>query len=378
MQIAFPFVGDSVGGSHRSIIELYRELKKSEYSPRIVIHIKNGLLSKILEQENIPYDVLLLHKLAGETPNLLAIAYGMIVNKYRITKYIKENKIDIVHGNDLRINLTWSFATKLSQAKFVWHQRTHLSKSSLWKFIAFLCDHFIAISVYAMENVPRNLPSSRKCLVNNPFDTNTKYNRDQSRKKMIEEYKLPNNDLIVGYLGRFYKYKNVHILIEAFALVLENIHNVKLHLVLIGEGDKNYISYLHSLVDHLQIKPQVSFCGFHEKPMEAMAGVDIAVMLMEYEAFGRTLVEAMLQETAVVAVSAGGHKEIIHDNVTGVFYSPGNTNELVDKIKDLASSPDKRKKIAKNGYDEAVKRYGVISHSEAVLSIYRNLTLNEE
>ena len=210
MNIAFPFVGDSVGGSHRSVIELYRELKKNKCLPCIVIHNENGLLSKTLEKENIPYDVLLLHKLAGETPNLLAIAYGMIVNKYRITKYIRENKIDIVHGNDLRINLTWSFATKLSRAKFVWHQRTRLSKSNLWKLIAFLCDHFIAISAYAMENVPSNLPLSRKSLVSNPFDTNTKYNREQSRNKMIEECKLPNNDLIVGYLGRFYKYKNVH------------------------------------------------------------------------------------------------------------------------------------------------------------------------
>jgi glycosyltransferase involved in cell wall biosynthesis len=229
-----------------------------------------------------------------------------------------------------------------------------------------------------MENVPSNLPLSRKSLVNNPFDTNIKYNREQSRNKMIEEYKLPKNDLIVGYIGRFYKYKNVHTLIEAFAIVLENTYNVNLHLVLIGEGDKNYINYLRSLVERLKIKTEVSFCGFHEKPMEAMAGVDIAVMLMEYEAFGRTLVEAMLQETTVIAVYAGGHKEIIQDNVTGIFYSPGNTNELVDMIKDLVSSPDKRKKIAKNGYNEAVKRYGVTSHSKSMLSIYQNLTLNEE
>ena len=378
MKIVFPFVGDSVGGSHRSVIELYRELKKNECSPCIVIHNENGLLSKTLEKQNIPYDVLLLHKLAGETPNLFSIGYGMIVNKYRITKYIKENNIDIVHGNDLRINLTWSFATKLSRAKFVWHQRTRLSKSNLWKLIAILCDHFIAISAYVMENVPSNLPLSRKSLVNNPFDTNIKYNREQSRNKMIEEYKLPKNDLIVGYIGRFYKYKNVHTLIEAFAIVLENTYNVNLHLVLIGEGDKNYINYLRSLVERLKIKTEVSFCGFHEKPMEAMAGVDIAVMLMEYEAFGRTLVEAMLQETTVIAVYAGGHKEIIQDNVTGIFYSPGNTNELVDMIKDLVSSPDKRKKIAKNGYNEAVKRYGVTSHSKSMLSIYQNLTLNEE
>ena len=33
--------------------------------------------------------------------------------------------------------------------------------------------------------------------------------------------------------------------------------------------------------------------------------------------------------------------------------------------------------FAKNGYDEAVKRYGATVHSEAILSIYRNLTLNE-
>ena len=377
MKILFPFVGDSFGGSHRSIIELYKELEKDECSPHIVLHHGSGPLSKTLKEEGIPYSLLELHKLAGETPRLVEIAYRMIINRYKIVKYIKENNIDIVHGNDLRINLTWSFATKFTRAKYIWHQRTYLSTSSLWKLITYLCDHFIAISSYSMENVPHNLPESKINLVLNPFDITNKFEKECSKKKLITTYNLPENKFFIGYLGRFYKYKNVHNLIEAFFLVLEKREKVEFHLVLIGQGDEAYVNYLHALVERYQIASYVSFCGFHNNPMEAICGFDMSVMLMENEAFGRTLVEAMLQETALIAVRAGGHKEIIIDNVTGVFYSPGNINELVEKIEFLIDSPGKRKKIAKNGYDEAVKRYGATVHSEAILSIYRNLTLNE-
>ena len=48
-------------------------------------------------------------------------------------------------------------AARVAKAKFVWHQRTILSNSPLWKFIPFLCSHFIAISQSVLKSAPKNL-----------------------------------------------------------------------------------------------------------------------------------------------------------------------------------------------------------------------------
>ena len=51
MNILFPFVGDSVGGSHWSAINLFTELQTRIYiNPTIVLHIADGPLSKHLDQ----------------------------------------------------------------------------------------------------------------------------------------------------------------------------------------------------------------------------------------------------------------------------------------------------------------------------------------
>jgi len=44
MKILFPFVGDSVGGSHISAIELIKELKNTGANVLIVLHVENGPL----------------------------------------------------------------------------------------------------------------------------------------------------------------------------------------------------------------------------------------------------------------------------------------------------------------------------------------------
>ena len=50
-EIVFPFVGDSIGGSHVSTIELIKGIKKKGKKIRIVIHRK-GLLCSYLKKKN--------------------------------------------------------------------------------------------------------------------------------------------------------------------------------------------------------------------------------------------------------------------------------------------------------------------------------------
>ena len=116
MKILFPFVGDSVGGSHLSVLEICKILRENGYEVIILLHEYSGPLSKLLRKSDIDYLELKTSYLAGKSPNIIMILFGMIWNIFPLTKFILKNDIDIIHGNDLRINLTWSIAARVAKA----------------------------------------------------------------------------------------------------------------------------------------------------------------------------------------------------------------------------------------------------------------------
>ena len=189
MNILFPFVGDSVGGSHWSVINLFIELKTNKLiNPKIVLHIADSPLSKHLDKMGINYDILPLNNLAGQIPSLINISFYMLFNLPLVIKYIKNNNINIVHGNDLRVNLTWSLPVRFSSAKYVWHQRSCLSNSIKWHAIRYISDYVVSISNYVNSTLPANLNKELVECIKNPFDTKTIYDKKESREILNENY----------------------------------------------------------------------------------------------------------------------------------------------------------------------------------------------
>ena len=56
-RVCFPFVGDSLGGSHMSTLLLIEGLARSRYEPVLVVH-EEGPLTAHLEARDIPFELL--------------------------------------------------------------------------------------------------------------------------------------------------------------------------------------------------------------------------------------------------------------------------------------------------------------------------------
>ena len=209
IKVLFPFVGDSVGGSHWSILVLYKILdKSSNIDPVFVLH-SIGPLSNFFDTHNIPYQILPIKSLAGEKSGTLSIFLLILRNFYSIYRFIYTNNIDIVHGNDLRINLSWSPPAFFSSSKYVWHQRQIFSKSKKWYLIKYLTDHLITISYFVHKTTPHNIKKEFKSCINNPFNVTNLYEKKQSRAKVNSIYNIADSDVLVGYVGRLVSWKHV-------------------------------------------------------------------------------------------------------------------------------------------------------------------------
>jgi len=375
MNILFPFVGDSVGGSHWSVINLFIELKTNKLiNPKIVLHIADGPLSKHLDKMGINYDILPLNNLAGQIPSLINISFYMLFNLPLVIKYIKNNDINIVHGNDLRVNLTWSLPVRFSSAKYVWHQRSCLSNSIKWHAIRYISDYVVSISNYVNSTLPANLNKELVECIKNPFDTKTIYDKKESREILNEKYPYLKNVFVLGYVGRLVSWKHVEDILYALQKVVHRINDIgKVHLVIVGEGDINYTDKINHLISSLGLSDHVTMTGFVNNPSLILSAVDLFIASSHNEPFGRVIIESMIQRTPVLASRSGGHIETIDHNKTGLLYDEFSSYELSQYIFRIVSKDINTAYIVDDAYHKAVLDYSIAEHANKMISIYNGL-----
>ena len=95
---------------------------------------------------------------------------------------------------------------------------------------------------------------------------------------------------------------------------------------------KEYVSYLKQITNKFNLRDNIDFIGFVHDPVELISGLDLLVASSGVDAFGRTIVESMLQSTPVLAANKGGHLEVIEDKVDGLLYEVNCKSSFTDKI----------------------------------------------
>ena len=145
------------------------------------------------------------------------------------------------------------------------------------------------------------------------------------------KYNLGNSPTIL-YVGIISFNKGVHLLIEAFRLVKQEIPSAK--LVIVGKPIQN--SYLESLKE--MSDDSVIFAGYvsHEKLLLYYAMCDVYATCSLWESFDLPLAEAQSCGKPVVAFDVGAHKEIV--NKQGFLVERGNVKRFSEYlIKSLES-----------------------------------------
>ncbi len=130
---------------------------------------------------------------------------------------------------------------------------------------------------------------------------------------------------------------------------------IETRLLLVGDGEDR--KRLEQMAEQLGIQNQVQFPGFAENVSNWYACADIVLVCSRHESFGRVAVEAMLSKKPLIAARTGGLQEIVEDGITGLFYEPGNTQMLAQKIKILLRDRVLATALAYQGYNWALPRF---------------------
>ena len=344
-KIIFPFVGDSIGGSHISSILLIKELKKKKINVKIILH-KKGPLTAYLKKQNLKFEYLKLKELPGQYFTFFNFFKDLFNSYKKIRNYLRNDKdVDIVHGNDLRINLLWSFSSFFLK-KFIWHQRTLLKrKNSLLGIYMFIFSKkIVCISKSVSDSLPFYLNSYKKTIYN---PINFKYLKPKVNKKKI------------FFLSKLTKNKGADLVYE---LVKDKRFIYK--ILIIGAGVyKQKFKKLNKI--NIKFKNSIS------NPNLIFNINSIVLCPSRFEGFGRVLAEAIIANSSVIASNILAHKEINHycinkKNLT--IFEFKNKDTFFNLIK---------KEISRNKiFKEEIKLKKLTStniHFQKIINVYNNI-----
>lgn len=147
----------------------------------------------------------------------------------------------------------------------------------------------------------------------------------------------------VLYLGRLRPYKQVDVLLHAFAKNVKNYPDLKLTIA--GEGVS--LEMLRQLAHTLDIAHAVQFTGrVSEREKVALLGSHwIMVQPSSVEGWGITVIEANACGTPVIASDVHGLRDSVVDEKTGLLVQPGDHHSLAAAVSYLITHHDERQEM---------------------------------
>jgi glycosyltransferase involved in cell wall biosynthesis len=165
------------------------------------------------------------------------------------------------------------------------------------------------------------------------------------------ELGIPDNALLLCYIGAFVGWKDHPTVLKAFAK-LDPQFNA--HLLLIGKGEPG--STVEQQVANMN-DPRVHIVNPRPDARRILGAIDIYVHSSRREGFGLAVVEAMLAGKPVVASREGAFAEYIRDGENGLLAEPGNPDSFAARITQLAADPALMARIAARGRADALQRF---------------------
>lgn len=377
--VAFPFIGDEVGGSHISAVNLIARLDPAKVRPLIVLHRTDGVLAKYLAERNIPFigappsRVLAPAHRAPPDNNLVA-AIDYVASLPRLVRFLRRNGVEIVHTNDGRMHATWALPTRLTGARLLWHHRGDPTARGANMLAPLLANHIVTVSKFARPSRPI-VPIERKVTVlHSPFDHPSSLpDRDACRHAMTCELGLENNARFAGYFGVLVERKRPLAFVDVIAAYHRRYPAEPLHGLVFGlpePGGQRLDEAVAARAKDLGIADRIHLMGFRSPVAPFMCAVDALLVPAVNEPFGRTLIEAMLLGTPVIATDHGGNPEAINDGMNGYLVPPETPDAFVEPLHRLLADDAEWKRISETARRQALEHYGVNAHINGVTNIY--------
>jgi len=209
-----------------------------------------------------------------------------------------------------------------------------------------------------------------------PMGVNVELFSSGDRTKLRRQ--LPQNELLVLFIGRLVEKKGCHDLLQAYSLISPGLR-ARTTLWIVGDGDEGV--KLREYAARIGAEAKIRFWGAISNFLlpDFYAAADLfAVPSIEAESGdtegqGVVLLEAFAGMTCVLATRVGGISEVVRDGLNGVLLEPHDPRQLATAMERLLSDESLRARLAKSAFAD-VKAYGWEKVAEKFEELYRQIS----
>lgn len=355
-------LGLQVGGLERFLMVLIRNMS-SDIFPQILCLQEKGLLGASFDKTPI-------HELR-KRPEIQISCIA------RVTDFVRQNKIDIIHTHNPSPHFYGALAGFLSGVPVVHTKHGRNYPSQRKKIIL----NRVA-SYFTKIVVPVSMDAADVCLKIERIDSRKVYPiingidlRDfQSRKKqrvLLQKLGVPDASKIIGIVARLSPEKDHATLLHACKSLADYGYNFR--LIVIGDGPMR--ASLIDLSKKLGIKDIVIFAGIRQDISELLSELDVFVLSSTTEGLSMTLLEAMASSLPVVATNVGGNPEVVLESKTGFLVPPRTPQAISEKIRILLDDMELAHAMGRAGRERVLNHFNIESTARKYEEIYRKLVI---
>jgi glycosyltransferase involved in cell wall biosynthesis len=180
---------------------------------------------------------------------------------------------------------------------------------------------------------------------------------------------IPGDRFAVGWIGRMTAVKRTDDVLIAFKRLRDG--GVDAVLCMVGDGPDRL--QLEQRAHELGVARNTVFLGYQEDVAPFYAAFDALVLPSGNEGTPVSVIEALAAELPVVATRVGGVPDVVRDGEDGFLVEAGATDDLADRLAQLAGDPALRARMGKQGRERVLPRYAVERLVEDIDELYRSL-----
>jgi glycosyltransferase involved in cell wall biosynthesis len=231
-----------------------------------------------------------------------------------------------------------------------------------------LCDHVITPSRAVAQIVGHLQPRTPRSVIPTGIDVARFQNGDG--QKVRTKYGIEEIEIVLLYVGRLVKEKNLTFLFRALAPLMKE-KDTLVRLLCVGGGP--FTETLQALAIQFGIADRVVFTGFvaPEETRHFYAAADVFTFASRTETQGLSIAEAIAAGLPPVVVGAMGAADAVEDGVDG-FVVPPREIAFREAVTRLIRDPELRKRMSSSGRAKAhllSNRHSV----DALLELYQSL-----
>jgi len=355
-----------LGGGEVQLVELLRNLP-DHYAVSVAALEANGpLLEGVLEMGYSPA----VFELRGS-----AFGLNTLLQIKRSARWLRENRIQLVHAHDLYSALIAVPAAKIARCRVIVgrldlvHWKGRLRRLAM-RALSRAADHVIANAkaIQTMLVETEGIPAERVSVIYNGIDV-AAFDR---RVRQGPSLPLP----ATGGAPVAVLVANMHDPVkrqEDFLLAIAEARTrfPDLRALLVGDGRRR--AQLEELSARLHLEQVAHFLGHRVDVPAVLARANIGVLCSEREGLSNAVMEAMASRLPMIVTNTGGNPELVKDGERGLVVSVRQPSELSAAMVKLLENPTTSRRMGEAGRQFIEKEMGLSRMALAHDLLYRSL-----